>query len=517
MRVRGARAAVAPGVQRGELRAQIVAARGTAQRIARIDQRQQIGQQRALRGFGIQRRGRQPRNGAQCAHGTAARADAVRGVQCAQCAQQLARLRQRTGGGRIQPGQIAAAPGGEVQRQRGQFHLQDFRGARGLQALAFRPQPQHQTRRHAAGTAGALRGRVLRDAHGLQPREAGVGIETRHTRLAAVHHRGDAGQGQAGLGQVGGQHHTACARRGGRQRGVLLGQAELAMQRQQLQRLRVLDSLQRALRLRDLAAPCQEHQYVARRLRQRLLHGTAYLQRDRRAGRRRQVRDAHRIRAPGAGQARRVQPPRQTRVVQRCRHHQQAQIGPQRVLHLQRQRRADIAMQVALVELVEHDGADVRPLGVVQQQAGEDALGQHFDARGGSDALLEADAVAHRLTDRLTELRGHVAGRRACGDAARLQHQDAPALQPGRGEQRQWHLCGLAGAGRGFQHQARGLREAVEYARQQRRDGQVVANRHARMVATAAAPARAGRCDNARPAPIRSMHGIDRHRCQPHP
>ena len=60
-----------------------------------------------------------------------------------------------------------------------------------------------------------------------------------------------------------------------------------------------------------------------------------------------------------------------------------AQVGPQRGLHIARERDTEVAMQMSLVELVKQDRTDARQFGILLQHAREDALGDHFDTRRG--------------------------------------------------------------------------------------------------------------------------------------
>jgi hypothetical protein len=108
---------------------------------------------------------------------------------------------------------------------------------------------------------------------------------------------------------------------------------------------------------------------------------------------------------------------------------------------------------MALVEFVEQQRADAFQHRIVLDHPGENALGDHLDPRRRRDLVLEADAVADRLPDGLAQLPRHELRGAARGHPARLQHHDLPALQPRRIEQGQRHLRGLAGTGRGFQHQ----------------------------------------------------------------
>jgi hypothetical protein len=184
------------------------------------------------------------------------------------------------------------------------------------------------------------------------------------------------------------------------------------------------------------------------------------------------VLDAHRKTSPGTGDTWRIQPLRDALAVQRGRHHQQAQVGTQRGLHVQRQHRAEIAGQVALVEFVEHDGTDAAQFRIVLDEPRQDAFGDHLDPGRRAYLRFEADAVADGLADRFAQLLRHELRGGARGDSARFQHHDLPPPQPRRVKQGQRHLSGLAGAWRRLQYQPRMRGERGANLRQQRRDGE---------------------------------------------
>jgi hypothetical protein len=125
---------------------------------------------------------------------------------------------------------------------------------------------------------------------------------------------------------------------------------------------------------------------------------------------------------------------------------------PQVSLAVEGECEADVSLQVALVELVEDHAGDTLERGVVLQHSGQDALGDDLDARARADAGLEARAIADAFAVGFPEQPGHAPGDRARGDAARLQHHDAPVLPPRRIEQHQRHQGALAGPGRGLEH-----------------------------------------------------------------
>ena len=430
-------ATVAPGVQCGQPQAQVVAAGGLApQRRARLQHGEQIGDERvALWRRGEHGRG-QPRRRAQLQHAPTECGDAAVEIERAEGAQQLARLRQGAGWRRVEPAQAidraGDAPGGQLQREAGKFGLQHLRHARGLQPAALRPQPISNARRNPAGPPGALVGGGLRDRHRLQAAETAAGVETQLARESAVDHHADAGQGEAGLGEVGGEHHAAHAGCRRRQCQGLFGEREIAMQGHALDRGR--RSGERALEqgpdAGDLAPAGQEHQHVAGMLGERLAHHPHQLLLERLLRARGWMHDVHRKGAAGAAQAGRREPARQTLAFEGGRHQHQAQVGTQGRLHVQRKREPEIGGERALVELVEQDRADAGEFRVVLQQAGQDALGDHLDAGVSAGARFETHAITDRSAHRLAERLGHEGGRRARGQPARLEDDDAAAGQP---------------------------------------------------------------------------------------
>jgi hypothetical protein len=122
-------------------------------------------------------------------------------------------------------------------------------------------------------------------------------------------------------------------------------------------------------------------------------------------------------------------------------------------LQAPQQGQRQIALQMALMEFVEHHAAHAREVRIAQHAPREHAFGEEAQARARSRHLLEAHLVAHRLAHALAALVRHVAGGQARGQAARLQHQH---LAPIELQQRGRHARGLAGTGRCFQHQVVG-------------------------------------------------------------
>ena len=174
---------------------------GRAQRVAFLQQRREVGRQRALcRGFRRQQHRRQTGMRAELGHAAAGPGNAAGGVQGAQLAQQRLRRRQRPGRWlvleqqRFRPG----APGGAIQRQAGEFGLQDFRPVERRQAAMQRggPQADRDARRFPPGAAGALVRCGAGDAQRGQPGEAAAGIQPRRAPPAAVDDDAHARHGQ---------------------------------------------------------------------------------------------------------------------------------------------------------------------------------------------------------------------------------------------------------------------------------------------------------------------------------
>jgi hypothetical protein len=89
--------------------------------------------------------------------------------------------------------------------------------------------------------------------------------------------------------------------------------------------------------------------------------------------------------------------------IERCRHHEDAQILAQAQLRVARQRQAHVGIERALVEFVEQHGGDARQFGIVENLAGEDALRHHLDAGRARDLRAEADAIADSLAGAFAE------------------------------------------------------------------------------------------------------------------
>jgi hypothetical protein len=311
------------------------------------------------------------------------------------------------------------------------------------------------------------------------------------------HDGAHAGQGEARFGDIGREHDAAPAGCGC-ERGALPGQCQFAMQRHAFDVARQV--CQGRARPLDFALARQEDEHVAGVLGECQFHRAANVQRPAAprpgfAWTRGRVRDAHGETASLARDARRIEPARDTLAGERRRHQHEAQVGPERALHVEGERGPEVAVEMALVELVEEDGAGAGAFGILLQHARQDALGHHFDARRRGHRRFETDAVADGRAHRFAQLRRHESGGCARGDAARLQHQDPASGEPWRIEQGERNPGCLAGARRRFKHQARMRRQRSGDGRQHGVDRQGRSG-HRRVRSKGAPIVGAARCAN---------------------
>ncbi len=115
----------------------------------------------------------------------------------------------------------------------------------------------------------------------------------------------------------------------------------------------------------------------------------------------------------------------------------------------------DVSLQVALVELVQHDGSDPVELRRRQELAPEHPLGDEPDARACARRVLEAHLVAHGAADALPQFVGDATRRHARREPARLEHHDLSAPREASVEQRPGHARRLAGTRGCLEHERR--------------------------------------------------------------
>jgi hypothetical protein len=148
----------------------------------------------------------------------------------------------------------------------------------------------------------------------------------------------------------------------------------------------------------------------------------------------------------------------------------QLQLGAQGPTDLQRERQAEVRLEVAFVELVEHHQPRPGQLGVPLQAAQDHAFGHHLDAGAATRAALVTGRQPDRGADVLTELDRELAGGSPGRDATGFEHHDpAGALVV---EQRERDAGRLPGSRWGLQDRDPALVQRCPQRRQDRVDRQ---------------------------------------------
>ncbi len=157
---------------------------------------------------------------------------------------------------------------------------------------------------------------------------------------------------------------------------------------------------------------------------------------------------------PDARHDRRIQVRRHGQRIERRRHDDEPEIRARRPPQPLEQRERQISLQVPLVELVEHDGADAALLGIAEQPARQDSLRHELEPRRRPAGPLEPNFIADRISDALAPFFRHTSRREPRREPPRLEH-DHLALDP-RIEQRCGHPRRLARPGGRLQNQNSG-------------------------------------------------------------
>ena len=424
----------------------------------------------------------------QLRHRAAVRADAPGLIQRPQAREQIpggGELRRRR---RIQPLErrpVGAAPAGELEGERRQVRLEDLRrregGEGGLRALA--PGTKAHPRRGAPGAALALLGGRARDALHLEPSHAAARIEAGAAHQARVHHRAHARDGEAGLGEIGGEHDLAAPRGIGGERAVLGLEGEIAVERHERTGGRIERGAECGLDAADLTRAGEEHEHVAGGFGERTPHQLHHAPLGRigagggAAGQERQARCCvvrrHRVSAPRAAHQRcPLEEPRHRGAVEGRRHHQDLQLRVQVRARIEGERKAQVRLQAALVELIEDHRRDALERGIILQPARQHPLRQHLQAGRGRDARVLAHAVTDGAAHRLAQGLRHALRHRPRREAARLEHQQALAGRPRTLEQRQRHHRALARPGGRLEHRRGCAVQGGDERGQRRIDGQ---------------------------------------------
>ena len=301
-----------------------------------------------------------------------------------------------------------------------------------------------QASRADFGPAAPLIGRRPANPDGGEPGQTAGGIKPGHARHAGIDDHAHAFDGQAGLGDRCGEHYLADPSRRRRDRLILFGGVQRAIERRDPHIGSAHPLGQHLGGAADLSLPRQEDQDAAGFL------GQGALDRANSA-----IFQPQPVVAPkvsgldGEGPAlaldhRRVAEQSGDRgAVQGGRHDQDTQIIAQHPLGVARQRQPKVGVQTTFVELVEDHRPDAFQAGVAQDHPIEDALGDHLDSGPSRDFRLHADPVADGFADFLAQGLGHAVGGGAGGQAARLEHDDLTAREPGRVQQPKRYERGL--------------------------------------------------------------------------
>ncbi len=304
-------------------------------------------------------------------------------------------------------------------------------------------------RPQAPGAPRSLVGRGPAHSLHLQPRQPRPWRMAGHARQAAVDDGGDALDGHRALGDVGGKDDLALA--GGLDGAVLLLGREVAVQGKHQQAGAGGDAFAGSRGAADLGCARQEDQHVPiQPVANQRLQGSCHLLLQRRR-RSRGVSDRNgELAAFGAQHRAAAQKRRHRPGVHRGRHHHQPQVGPRGLLEPPQQRQREIALQVALVKLVEHHrGHPVEP-GVRKQAARQHALGHEPQPRSRPGHLLKTHLVAGGLAGALAHLPGHTPRRQARRQPAWFQRHHIPWPR----QQRRRDAGGLPCPRRRDQHEA---------------------------------------------------------------
>ena len=131
------------------------------------------------------------------------------------------------------------------------------------------------------------------------------------------------------------------------------------------------------------------------------------------------------------------------------------------------ERDAQVSVDAALVELVEHDGPEVFEQRVLLKTSCQDAFGGEQNLRACSEAPLEPDLPPNLVANRPRLLVGDAFGQTSRGDTPRLEDDDWPIDGKGRRNARR-----LAGSWRRGDDDSSALTGVVENRGQERGDGE---------------------------------------------
>ena len=362
-------------------------------------------------------------------------------------------------------GRLHEREGGDLaQLQRG--HREDDRGQVGPQDLGvgvhgprvevvLRIQPDRDAVGRAAAAPGALLRRGLRDRFDGEALHLGPHRVPGDARGTGVHHVLDAGHGQRGLGDVGGQDDPPARVRG--EDAVLLGGGEPRVEGEDLRagphvRLQCLGGVA------DLALAGEEDEHVAGRLAGELVDGVHdpgdLVERLRVVGHlvERAVPDLHRVRATadlddgGRGTVGPREVGREPLRLDGRGGDDHLQVGPAGQ-ELPQVPEEEVDVEAAFMGLVDDDRVVVAQQPVAGELAQQDAVGHQLDRGLRRDPVGEPDRVADGVAQLRLRLLRDALGDAAGGEAAGLGVADHAAHAAAELEADLRQLRRLPGAG----------------------------------------------------------------------
>ena len=369
-----------------------------------------------------------------------------------------ARLVDRGGGGRVEPAKrarIGHAPQRAVEEQGAEIGFQDFGGieARKARRRRFLPEPVDQARPLPPGAARPLGGGGAAGAFGDQAGDPGRTVVAGTAGEAGIDDDAHAVQGEAGLRDRGRQHDLAPARRRSGDGRALGRRFQAAVKAVQVDPGRQpLEPLGGAL---DLGHSGKESEQAALGFAQGAADGGRHLVLDPLLRRAAEVAKLDRETPAlalddGRGRLPCAHQPGEALAVQGRRHGDEAKVGPERRLGVERQSESEVAVEAPLMDLVEQNGRDSGQLRIGLDPIPENALGEDQDPGPRRPLRVEPGRITDRLPDPLPRHLRHPLRGGPGGEAAWREEQDlagAPALgDEGRGDGGR-----LARAGRGHE------------------------------------------------------------------
>ena len=321
--------------------------------------------------------------------------------------------------------------------------------------LAFRPEAHTPSRRRPSRPARALVRARPADLLDEQRIDAAIGIEPRHAGQTAIDHHAHAIDGQRGFRDIRGYDHLSFLIT--RHRRVLVGDGKLSVQRQHEALGTRAGFTNRRNRAADFVGARHEDESIAVALprdpfefvRSRLPHGSV-------PDRTLEILHIHRIRAAARSEkiAGRQITLKRARI-QRRGHDHDPQIGPPTFLQIQRARQRDVSVEMALVKLVEDDGAHAAEVRVAQHLTEQHAFRDETNPRPGGADLVQPDLVSDFVPEPHAPFLRHPRGEHSRGQPAWLEHDDLPVFREAVIKKNLRRLGGFSRAGGRLQTDAR--------------------------------------------------------------